>query len=47
MFQDLNVDMPSNNDNLDDLLNVNTSFTSLNSISFSESILELDENNVS
>jgi len=42
--KDLNVDMSTNNDNnLDDLLNVNTSFTSLNSISFSESILELDE----
>lgn len=40
--------MPSSTDNnLDDLLNVNTSFTSLNSISFSESILDLDENNVS
>jgi len=40
--------MPSNNDNnLDDLLNVNASFTSLNSISFSESILALeDENNI-
>lgn len=39
--------MPSASDNnLDDLLNVNTSFTSLNSISFSESILELDENSV-
>lgn len=47
MLQDLNVDMPSNNDNnLDDLLNANTSFTSLNSITFNESILELDENNV-
>jgi len=39
--------MSSNEDNnLEDLLNVNTSFTSLNSISFSESILGLDENNV-
>lgn len=45
MFQDLNSDMPSNSvNNLDDLLNVNTSFTSLNSISFNESILELAEN---
>lgn len=45
MFQNLNVDLPSNNDNnLDDLLNINTSFTSLNSINFSESILELNDN---
>ncbi|XP_025199706.1 zinc finger protein 658B-like [Melanaphis sacchari] len=46
--KDLNTDIPSNSvNNLDDLLNVNTSFTSLNSISFNESMLELAENIVS
>ncbi|XP_050547259.1 zinc finger protein 665-like [Daktulosphaira vitifoliae] len=45
--KDFNVDLQSNSDNnLDDLLNVNSSFTSLNSISFSESILELDDSTV-
>ncbi|XP_050441797.1 zinc finger protein 32-like [Adelges cooleyi] len=44
-IKDLNVDLQNSSDNnLDDLLNVNTSFTSLNSISFNESILELNDN---